>query len=121
MFLDSHVINQNQINKVQRSYTFNIGDIISISLKIKEGKKERIQVFNGVCIAKKGKGIGRTFTVRRTDFKGRVERIFPFFSPSIEGIITKQQSKIKRAKLYYLRALFGKKSKLKKLVVNNIK
>lgn len=102
-------------SEMKDPYTIHIGDVLSIHLNIKEGTKKRIQIFQGVCIAKKGKGIEKTFTVRRTDFKGRIERIFPIFMPSIEKVVIRQKSKVRRAKLYYLRKLFGKKARLKKL------
>ena len=104
-----------EISEIKDPYIFHIGDVLSIHLNVKEGTKERIQIFQGICIAKKGKGIEKTFTIRRTDFKGRIERIFPLFMPSIEKIVIKQKSRVRRAKLYYLRNLFGKKARLKKL------
>jgi len=101
--------------KMDYPHTVDVGDVIAVHIKTKDNEKFRSQVFHGICIAKKGKGYTRTFTVRRVDFKGRVERIFPMFSPIIQKIITKNKSKIRRAKLYYVRSLFGKKAKIKKL------
>lgn len=98
-------------------YQVSVGDIIEIYTKIEDTsieKKIRLQKFQGICIAKKGYGITKTITIRRVDFKGRVERIFPLFSPCIESIVVKYKNKVRRAKLYYIRKLFGKKLKMKK-------
>ena len=91
------------------------GDSIKVYQKIKEGDKERIQVFEGVVIARKhGKEIGATITVRKITSGVGVERIFPIHSPNIEKIEIVSRGKVRRAKLYYLRKLKGKKAKLKK-------
>jgi large subunit ribosomal protein L19 len=106
----------NFINNITKyPHIVDIGDIVSIHIKIKDKLKLRFQIFNGICIARKGTGITRTITIRRVDFKGRVEKIFPIFSPCIQKIIIKNKSKIRRAKLYYLRSLFGKQAKTKKI------
>jgi len=99
-------------------YNIEIGDFISVYIKIldiSKEKKKRIQMFQGICIAIKGSGISKTFTIRRVDFKGCVEKIFPLFSPHIDKIVIKYKSKVRRAKLYYLRYIFGKKAKIQKL------
>lgn len=91
------------------------GDTIKVYQKIKEGNKERIQVFEGVVIAKKhGKGISATITVRKVVDGVGVERIFPIHSPGIEKIEVEKHGKVRRAKLYYLRTAKGKKAKLKR-------
>jgi len=91
------------------------GDTIKVHQKIKEGEKERIQIFEGVIIAKKhGKGISATITVRKIVDGVGVERIFPIHSPSIDKIEIVRHGKVRRAKLYYLRTAKGKKAKLKR-------
>jgi len=104
----SQLKNQNDIN------AFSVGDNIRIHVRIIEGEKQRVQIFEGVCIGKRGKGISKTFTVRRLDNVVGVERIFPIFTPSIEKIEVLQRGKVRRAKLNYLKSLFGKKAKIKK-------
>lgn len=90
------------------------GDIVKVHQKIKEGDKERIQIFEGVVIARKhGKGISSTITVRKVVDQIGVERIFPVHSPSIEKIEVVKSSKVRRSKLYYLRTAKGAKGKLK--------
>lgn len=88
---------------------FRVGDTIKVHYKITEGDKSRIQPFEGICIARKGAGVSKTFTVRRlgADNVG-VERIFPLFSPNIEKIDVVSHGKVRRAKLYYLRDRVGK-------------
>lgn len=93
-----------------------IGDNINVYQKIKEGEKERIQIFRGVVIAKKhGKNISATLTVRGVAAGIGVEKTFPLYSPNINKIEVLSRSKVRRAKLYYLRKAVGKKSKMKKL------
>jgi large subunit ribosomal protein L19 len=107
-------IEKKLIFSTQIKNNFNVGDIISVHTKINDGKKERIQIFTGICIVKKGKSICQTFIVRKYQFKEYVERIFPLFSPIITKIVVQQTHKVRRAKLYYLRKTLGKKIKLKK-------
>ena len=91
------------------------GDTIKVHQKIKEGEKERIQIFEGIIIAKKhGKGISGTMTVRKVVDGVGVERVFPIHSPSIDKIEVVRHGKVRRAKLYYLRTAKGKKARLKK-------
>jgi len=92
---------------------FNVGDTVKIHVIIKEGDKERIQIFRGVVIAKKGGGAGETFIVRKISFGVGVERIFPLHSKMIRKIEVIRRGKVKRAKLYYLRNLKGKATRLK--------
>ena len=95
------------------------GDIVRVHQKIKEGEKERIQVFEGVVLAKKhGKGITSTITVRRVTQGVGVERVFPLHSPMIEKIEITKRSKVRRAKLYYLREAKGRKARLKAKAFN---
>jgi len=92
---------------------FRTGDTIKVHFKIKEGTKERIQAFEGVCIARKNGGNRETITVRKISFTVGVERIFPLSSPRIAKIEVLQRGKVRRAKLYYLRELSGKKARIK--------
>ena len=95
---------------------FNIGDTIKIHVKIKEGSRERIQMFEGTVIAKKHGGINETFTVRRISYGVGVERTFPVNSPKIAAIDVVRRGKVRRAKLYYLRGLTGKAAKIKEIL-----
>jgi len=89
------------------------GDVIRVHYKVKEGDKERIQIYEGTVIALKNRGISRTITVRKSSFGVAVERIFPLYSPLLEKIEIKRRNKVRRAKLYYLRKLTGKAARLK--------
>jgi len=91
---------------------FEIGDIVDVRCRIKEGDKERVQVFSGTVIARKGRGINETFTVRRIVDNEGVERIFPLHSPNVIDIRPTRSGKTRRAKLYYLRKRTGKAVKL---------
>ena len=92
---------------------FEIGDTIVVHNKIKEGSRERIQLFDGVVIAKKGGGIAETFTVRKIAYGVGVERCFPVHSPRIDHIEVVKYGRVRRAKLYYLRDRVGKSAKVK--------
>jgi len=92
---------------------FRAGDTVAVHYKIKEGDRERIQIFEGVVIAKKGGGVRATFTVRKISYGIGVERIFPLHSPLIEKIEVKRLGKVRRAKLYYLRGLSRKAARIK--------
>jgi large subunit ribosomal protein L19 len=94
---------------------FKIGDTIKVHVIIREGGKERIQVFKGNVIAKRGAGISATFTVRKISFGIGVERIFPLHSKMIKSIEVVRKGKVRRSKLYYLRDLKGKAARLKEL------
>ena len=91
----------------------NVGDTVRVHLKVKEGNRERIQVFEGTVIAKKHGGIEETFTVRRVSYGVGVEKVFPVHAPSIEKIELVRHGKVRRAKLYYLRDRVGKAAKVK--------
>jgi large subunit ribosomal protein L19 len=91
---------------------FEVGDTVDVSTKIKEGDKERIQIFSGTVIMKKGAGINETFTVRRIVNNEGVERIFPLHSPAIAKVAVKRSGETRRAKLYYLRDRVGKAVRL---------
>jgi len=94
---------------------FGVGDGVRVHVKIKEGDKERVQVFAGTVIARDGRGSTETFTVRRMSFGVGVEKVFPVHSPYIEKVEVERSSKIRRAKLYYLRELTGKKARLREV------
>jgi large subunit ribosomal protein L19 len=94
---------------------FLVGDTIKVHVKIKEGDKERIQIFEGVVIARKRGDLRSTFTVRKTSFGQGVERIFPLHSPIIDQIEVVKKGRVRRAKLYYLRNLRGKAAKIKEV------
>lgn len=100
---------------------FSVGDTVDVRVKIVEGEKERIQVFNGVVIAKRGGGIRETFTVRRIVQGEGVERIFPLHSPKIVDIKVNKSGKVRRGKLYYLRERSGKATRLKERFVERVK
>jgi large subunit ribosomal protein L19 len=94
---------------------FNIGDTINVHVKIVEGSKERIQVFSGVAIARRGTGTGETFTVRRIVSGEGVERVFAICSPRLEKIVVAKRGRVRRAKLYYLRDRVGKATRIKEV------
>ena len=91
----------------------NVGDTVRVHVKIKEGSRERIQVFEGIVIAKKHGGLEETFTVRRLAYGVGVEKTFPVHSPNVEKVEIVRNGKVRRAKLYYLRDRVGKSSKVK--------
>ncbi len=91
---------------------FNAGDTIKVHLKIKEGEKERVQVFEGVCIAKKNAGLNSAFTVRKISYGEGIERVIPLFSPQISKIELVKSGAVRRSKLYYLRERSGKSARI---------
>ncbi len=97
----------------QEKLKVNIGDTVKVSVKIKEGARERTQIFEGVVIAKKHGGISETFTVRRVSYGVGVERVFPINSPRVENVEIVRKGKVRRAKLYYLRGRTGRAAKVK--------
>jgi large subunit ribosomal protein L19 len=96
--------------------TFHVGDTVNVHYLIREGNKERIQIFNGTVIARKGGGVKATFTVRRIVAGEGVERTFPLHSPRVKDVEVKRRGRIRRAKLYYLRDRVGKATKVKELI-----
>ena len=92
---------------------FQVGDTVDVHVRILEGQKERVQVFNGVVIARRGSGMGQMFTVRRIVQGEGVERVFPLHSPKIAKVVSKRKGVTRRAKLYYLRDRVGKATKLR--------
>jgi large subunit ribosomal protein L19 len=93
--------------------TFRAGDTVRVAVKIREGNRERVQMYEGVVIAMKGSGLSKTMTVRRVSYGVGVERIFLLHSPRIESIQVVRRGKVRRAKLYYLRKLRGKAARIK--------
>ena len=108
-------IQKDQMDKIIAERTipdFSAGDTIKVDVKIVEGDKERIQAFEGLCIARSGGGLNESFTVRKISYGEGVERIFPIFSPKIAGITVLKKGKVRRAKLYYLRDRRGKSARI---------
>lgn len=95
---------------------FNIGDTVKVYFKIVEGKNERIQIYEGLCIAKKNSGLRRTFKVRKISYGVGVERTFPIHSPRIQKIEVMRRGRVRRAKLYYIRDRVGKAAKVPELI-----
>jgi large subunit ribosomal protein L19 len=88
------------------------GDTVRVSIRVVEGERERIQAFEGVCIARRNAGIGSSFTLRKISYGEGVERIFPLYSPRISALEVVRHGKVRRAKLYYLRGLRGKRARI---------
>lgn len=109
----------NIIAEIEKEYMktnvpqFNVGDTVKVSVKVKEGNRERIQAFEGIVIAKKNGSVRETFTVRRVSFGVGIERTFPLHSPRITDIVVVKRGCVRRAKLYYLRNLSGKAAKIR--------
>ena len=93
-----------------------IGDVVKVHVKIREGERERIQVFEGTVIARRGSGVSETFTVRRVSYGVGVERVFPVNSPNVAKVECVRHGKVRRAKLYYLRDRVGKAAKVKEQI-----
>ena len=101
----------------ENAENFSVGDTVRVSFKIVEGATERIQVFEGIVIAKNNSGIRRTFIVRKISYGVGVERIFPLHSPRVEKIEVVRRGRVRRAKLYYLRDRVGKAAKVPELII----
>jgi len=103
-----------QLNKeaeLERTFPdFRVGDTVRVHVKVKEGNKERVQPFQGICIGKKHGSVNKTFRVRKISNGVGIERVFPYHSPMIEGVEVVQAGKVRRAKLFYLRSRIGKKA-----------
>ncbi|MEW6696204.1 MAG: 50S ribosomal protein L19 [Bacillota bacterium] len=106
-------LEQEQVKKDIPS--FRPGDTVKVNYKVIEGNRERIQVFEGIVIRRRGGGLSETFTVRRVSYGVGVERTFPLHAPKIDSIQVVRRGKVRRARLYYLRALRGKKARIKEL------
>lgn len=96
---------------------FHVGDTVKVHVKVKEGTRERIQVFEGIVLKRQNGGVRETFTVRRVAYGVGVERTFPVHSPNVDKVEVVRRGKVRRAKLYYLRARVGKAAKVKELIV----
>jgi len=92
--------------------TFSPGDTVKVNVRVTEGTRTRVQAYEGVCIARKGGGIQETFTVRKISYGEGVERVFPVYSPLVEGVEVIRRGKVRRAKLYYLRDRRGKSARI---------
>ena len=88
------------------------GDTLRVNVKVIEGTRERVQAYEGVCIARASKGVNSSFTVRKISFGEGVERVFPLYSPSVDSIEVGRRGRVRRAKLYYLRGLRGKRARI---------
>ena len=99
---------------------FRAGDTLRVNVRVREGDKERLQAFEGVCIARRGSGVSETFTVRKVSNGVGVERIFPVHSPMIGDIVVVRRGRVRRAKLYYLRELTGKATRIKERKVRAV-
>ena len=101
-----------KIKETKKIPDFNSGDTVIVYVKVKEKKRERDQAFEGICISKKNAGINSSFTVRKISYGEGVERVFPLYSPNISKIELKTKGNVRRAKLYYLRKLAGRKARI---------
>lgn len=109
-------LEKEQLEKItagKRLDSFAAGDTVRVNVKIIEGANERVQAFEGICIAKKNRGLNSSFTVRKLSHGEGVERIFPLFSPRIESLERIRRGDVRRAKLYYLRGLTGKAARIR--------
>ena len=108
-------LEQEQMTKLAAGKTipaFEPGDTVLVNVKVVEGERTRIQAYEGVCIGRSGSGVNENFTVRKISYGEGVERVFPVYSPMIESVKVIRRGKVRRAKLYYLRGLRGKKARI---------
>jgi large subunit ribosomal protein L19 len=108
-------IEQEQIEKLTANKVipeFGPGDTVIVNVKVVEGERSRLQAYEGVCIARAGSGINQSFTVRKISYGEGVERVFPLYAPMVDSIKVVRRGKVRRAKLYYLRGLRGKKARI---------
>jgi large subunit ribosomal protein L19 len=108
-------IEQEQITRLTANKEipdFGPGDTVIVNVKVVEGERSRVQAYEGVCIARTGGGINQSFTVRKISYGEGVERVFPLYSPMLDSIKVVRRGKVRRAKLYYLRGLRGKKARI---------
>ncbi|MFO0202516.1 MAG: 50S ribosomal protein L19 [Alphaproteobacteria bacterium] len=108
-------LEQEEVARITKGKTipsFDPGDTLRVNVKIKEGERERVQAYEGVCIARSGGGLNANFTVRKISFGEGVERVFPLYSPRIGGIEVVRRGDVRRAKLYYLRGRTGKAARI---------
>ncbi|MGZ9034998.1 MAG: 50S ribosomal protein L19 [Rhodospirillales bacterium] len=108
-------LEQEQIERLSADRSvpyFAPGDTVRVKVKVVEGSRERVQAFEGVCIARRNRGLNSSFTVRKISYGEGVERVFPLYSPNVSGIEIVRRGDVRRAKLYYLRALRGKRARI---------
>jgi large subunit ribosomal protein L19 len=110
------MIEQEQVNAHKGITPFEIGDTVIVQVKVKEGVRQRLQAFEGVVIAKRNRGLNSAFTVRKISHSEEVERVFQTYSPLTESIEVKRHSRVRRAKLYYLRGRTGKSARMKERI-----
>lgn len=111
-------LEQEEIERLRTERTvpeFKAGDTLRVNVKVIEGNRERVQAFEGVCIARRNRGINSSFTVRKISYGEGVERVFPLFSPRIDSIDVVRRGRVRRAKLYYLRGRTGKRARIAEL------
>jgi large subunit ribosomal protein L19 len=108
-----HAFIETQKEWLRNVPAFRAGDTVRVNVRVKEGEKERIQAFEGICIARRGSGVSETFTVRKISNGVGVERIFPVHSPMLAEINVVRRGRVRRAKLYYLRNLTGKATRIR--------
>ena len=101
-----------KIEAIRKLPDFQPGDTVRVAVKVKEGERSRTQVYEGVCIARSGRGIQESFTVRKLSYGEGVERVFPVYSPLVEGVEIVRRGRVRRAKLYYLRGRTGKSARI---------
>lgn len=104
-------INREQLTAIMPEFA--PGDTVAVHVKVKEGERERVQIFEGICIARRNRGLHSAFTVRKISNGEGVERVFPMHSPNIAKVELKRRGDVRRAKLYYLRGLSGKAARIK--------
>jgi len=108
-------IEQQQLEKLQaiaKVSEFEIGDTVIVNVKVIEGSRERVQAYEGICIARKNAGVNSSFTVRKISYGEGVERVFPVYSPRLESVTLVRRGTVRRSKLYYLRSLRGKAARI---------
>ncbi len=108
--MSQQIINSVTASQLKKRDTFKVGDGVKVYTKVREGDKERVQIFAGIVIARKGSGIAEAFTVRRISYGEGVERVFPVNSPNIEKIVVERESVPMKSRLYYLRDRLGKQA-----------
>jgi len=108
-------LEKEQVDKLSATKTipeFGPGDTVTVNVRVREGERTRLQAYEGVCIARSGRGLNESFTVRKISYGEGVERVFPLFSPLVESIKLVRRGKVRRAKLYYLRGRRGKSARI---------
>jgi large subunit ribosomal protein L19 len=108
-------LEKEQVDKLSATKTipeFGPGDTVTVNVRVREGERTRLQAYEGVCIARSGRGLNENFTVRKITYGEGVERVFPLFSPLVESIKLVRRGKVRRAKLYYLRGRRGKSARI---------